>query len=174
LEDGGDHRTDAWDLLHSLGPSFHRLVRGELCRDRAIALCNLASEQREQLATLGSQQFVIVMRRAVEFSGARVEELGASSHQFHQVSLRRTGRRRRWGLDGLTKGGEDCGIDRVALGALVLGVGKMAYTRGLDDAHSAARVMERFHQRGLITTGGFNDDVDFIARSRRFGRGQQL
>lgn len=174
LEHRSDDRADPGDLLQTRAAGLHRFVLGDLRGDGALALHELPFQEREQRSALLAQQFVGVMLRAIALGGACLHELAAAADEHGQVGLRRAGRRRGCWSDGFAKSDEHCRIDGVGLGMLTFGTGKMPCARGLDEAQGPVGGVERAAQRGLVASGGFQDDVDPAARPGLLSRGQQL
>jgi hypothetical protein len=66
---------------------------------------------------------------------------------------------RRCRCEGLAKGGEHGGINRISFGEFAGGAGELADAGGIEDADGNGGGVERGDARPLITAGGFTDNM---------------
>jgi len=110
--------------------------------------------------------------------GAGVSALGFGDPQFEQLRPPRDqgghfeldGRAWRRGCrrEGLAKGGEPGGVNRIGFGEFSGGAGELADAGRIEDADRNGSGVERGGTRPFITAGGFTDDLDAGERSEAF------
>ena len=106
-------------------------------------------------------------------AGARqlVFEMVAPLHQGAQFHARGLTGRRGLGLQGVSVGGQDGGVDWIVFGALTLGQGEVTGSCGVEDADRLGGGMEHADDAFFVTAGGFTDNLDVVDGTDHFEQG---
>jgi len=127
--------------------------------DGGVAGSNLFIQKSKKLAGLPLGKLISVVKGAIAFGGAGIDQLQSASRQFTQAGLcgRRNGG---WnGFDRATIVTENGRINGIGFGAQAFGFGEVANTARFDNADWNLGGVQDPHDRLFVAPGRFANDM---------------
>jgi hypothetical protein len=145
-------------------------VSGQEAGDGGIDRLHASLQIALKGLTMTSGQGAGAMFEVIDNLVLQAAELIAQEHQFGQFPLLRRPSRGGGRLHPGSEISQTESIHGIGFGQTVLGFGKVMGTAGIDDGEGDTRLVQDRNERLLVTTAGFEDDVD---RDFAFGQPAQ-